>query len=474
MKTSNVGKPQSQIFPVFLSVFGSISALATTFILAKTLGSSKYGEIQYLLGLINTISYAITAGLPDFLAKNSQFSSDKKEFFSECFLVSFVASVLCIMVFIPIAYFLLTKIEKDWITIALLLVSGFSVSQVMICSYFFLGIGKKTFSPLFNDFLPRVSILVVLLVFLFLGMVSLFADNYLVIFSIIYSIIACFLLVFLVRKVHHFLSKKELLSIAIFFAIGLTSNINGQISKVFQGEMMDYQSTGALSLSAQIMAIASIFTSSITSLFRPELSMFYHNKDGERLFSLFGSLLRVISCFIVPFTIGVICQPSFLLSQMGDGYSDYPLILIFVGLSQGIELLFDPAHTLMAMTDHEKGELFVSIVNFSIFSLVCIFFGRINYWGIACGLLCGVLCKNAIRFFLIKKSFDTLPVDFRSLIFLVVESLISIAVFVLLNFLPNTWQKLIYDGLAGLFLVFLFFLLDPCKEDRNLFKKRSS
>jgi O-antigen/teichoic acid export membrane protein len=76
------------VLPIIFSGLSAVISIATTFLIAKPIGTEKYGNVQYYVGIINTLGLIMTYGFATFLSKESQFQSGKKAFFSKFFLAA--------------------------------------------------------------------------------------------------------------------------------------------------------------------------------------------------------------------------------------------------------------------------------------------------------------------------------------------------------------------------------------------------
>ena len=177
-----------KIIPIIITLIGSVSSLILTFSLASKLDTEAYGEIQYQLGLMTTLSVVMQFGLPNIFAKNSQFEVNKKAFFSKYFLLTTIVSVFAFPIFFVICYFALSGINNIS-TIMIVFGGAYFSSLALIISYYQMGIEKRINSALTYSFLPKIIMLLAFGCSLVFGVLTLFGKNYMLAFFISYLVV---------------------------------------------------------------------------------------------------------------------------------------------------------------------------------------------------------------------------------------------------------------------------------------------
>lgn len=466
-----VGKIRSvewkKILPIIITLIGSVSSLILTFSLASKLDTEAYGEIQYQLGLMTTLSVVMQFGLPNILAKNSQFEANKKALFSKYFLLTTIVSVFAFPIFFVICYFALSGINNIS-TIMIVFGGAYFSSLALIISYYQMGIEKRINSALTYSFLPKIIMLLASGCSLIFGVLTLFGKNYMLAFFISYLVVCIPPIIQNLRLTKLKFSKQEILSISIFLGISVLSTAETQLGKIFQRELTsNLTSTAALGLSTQIMSIVMLFFNSVTSIFRPEFAKRFQKNGKESCISLYSSLTGFLSCFSIAFCIGCALQTDIILSLFNTKYVSYSLIFLLITFETLIVSLAGPVSTLVSMTGFERAELIGGAINLSIFVLLSLTLGRIYWWGIALAIAAGRLCSIIPHIVIVRKYYNCWIFNKKLLLSFIIEAGVSVGAFLIIRFLDTPLLCLILDFFVGILLVAVFSALPT---NRTIFK----
>lgn len=460
-------------FSLILSLISALISFGLSFCLAYVYGTESYGTVQYYLGWVSTLSYVVIFGLPDYLVKNAQFSKDKKAFFSKAFFFSTIWGFLTLSIFGVIAFFFIGQLKKMLIPILLVCVCSYGVGISIIVMYFLLGIGEKDRSVIIGSLLPKVLLFLAFGIAFVFGQLSFLFKWYVLAYFLAFILPAVpFLFFFLKKTKNLFFSKTEFVSLLAFFGIALTANVTNQIAKILQGDLFNMSSVGSLSLALQIIAVSEIFSSNVNSLFRPEFAKFSEEKNYVGSFDLMNSVLRIDSCLLVPFCVGVGVQAAFIFSLFKSNYLPYWPMLSICAAYGCLNSLFEVFHSFFSMSGGEKLDLIDSVIG-SIFYLgLAIGFSFISEYGIILGMFLGCLVKNILRYLELLRKYKKSPVSLFTLMTLIIEGAISFVVFWLLNFINNIVVLVCLDMLCGLIVVSAFLFFNPKRDFQRLFLKR--
>lgn len=459
------------ILPFILSLLGAILSFAVTLVLSNGLGSQKYGQIQYWIGIIATFSSFSGFGIPNLLIRDSHLYDNKKKFFTSCLLFMLVLNVIAFPIFFLVSYFLLKELQMNVILIIALIVCSLSSTITIVLQYQYISLGQKNKSVLISSVLFKLVVLIVSTILLVTHLDSVLFDYFVLIY------LACYLLVLIpplaknLSRTYVKMSKAQFLSALFFMIIAFCSGTTTQISKIFLGEAGegDYLITAIYSVSVQICMVISNFTLLICSFARPKFAEYYTNNDIESTKSLYSSVLRLSCRLAIPVYLGIAIQQNSLFTLFGEGYTGYPLIFILISIAYFYSDVTGPSGTLLAMWHTEKYELIVNIVQFVIFFVLGITTVKLFYFSIPLAILVSYVLSATLRVIIIKLKFGFIAFDLKSALQILIEIAVSFAIFFGLSFISNMILKLVLDVVCGLGILAAFYLLPWFKEDTKLF-----
>lgn len=471
---------------LILSALGAIFSFLVTFLLTHYLGdneeirASLYGKIQYYLGIITTLSIFLKFGFVSFIVKDTQYSISGKQTFSRSFFLFDVLSILIFPIFFVISYFALNQLDKNSFLIIALFIASFSFSLVsLICASL---LSKKHFKGaiFFESVLPKIVQLVVFAVFIVLKQSNFLTDYFVLIFLSTYAIIALPFLLMLVRKTSIKFSKTEIISICTFFLLALTGNFGNSLIKVFQGEFyissdeamqIKYDAIlGNLALALQIVSMGMIFVGAIANIAKPQFAIYSRDSNNDALVKFFTKTIRLSGFIAIPFMIAFIMQPKNVMSFFG--ISSFPIFLVILSIYGLILALGGPCGTLLEMSGHEKIELLAGIANLVLFIALSFALRNITIYALPISLLFGTLLGKIINVISIKLIYKRNPIDKKTVLTLVIFTIICICVFRGLNRIENPYLWIISNCIIGCALIVSGFMMSPYKDDKYFFFKK--
>lgn len=482
MKTSKVN--WQRILPIIFSALSAVISLLTTFFVAKILKPEAYGEVQGFVGVIQVLSIIAALGLPDFLTKSAQYAENKKAFFSKYFLLVCCWSVIVFPTFFAIAYFFMNMFGNNIILIIVTALAAFAQCVALLIGGFYLGIYKQAKGILFENLLPKFLLLILSLGLIFIlkaysnnsSPFDEFSKYYVYGFFAIYGVISIIFISILLRKTSFKFTKKEILTILAFFALNATYSLNTALGKVIGSEFYHVEDVGAFALSAQLVTLATLFVSVITSMSKPVFSSLANDK--EKLILYFQKITRINSFIVIPFCVGFMVQSKSLLSLVDSSYAPYFLILILMSAGTLFANVTGPNGSMLAMANHEKIEIVNGIINIAVFVICAFAFRFIDQYlvggtGLALATLVAVFLVNLIKLIEIRIVYKTNPYPLKLTVHLLILIAVSALVFFLIDFIPNYYVKIAIDCVVGLALIVGGFVVNPYKDDKYFFSNRS-
>jgi len=439
-----------------------------TIFVARPLGATLYGKVQYYVGIINILSMIICFGFPSYLIKSSQFESNHKAFFSKTMFAVDFLSIVIFPCFFLVSYFALSKLGKDPILITALFIASLVQSLGSILASFLLGVKKPSQSIFIDNILPKGLLLIASMIFIFFGATEDFPTYYIYLYLGIH--LACILpfIIKFLSKTKVFFTKKEIISIATFFLISVTYSLNDSIAKVIQGEYSTtFDSVGIFALSTQIISFSTIFSNAITSISRPAFSQLAQAGDDEKLIAFYKKILRVNSYIAIPFIVALCVQSLNVLGLFGPSYQAYPFILIIVGIASLFSTITGPSGTMLAMAGHERFELVNGLISLGLFLGFSFWLVNLTIYGLPLAILISTIVVNIIKLIEVNVIYKKIPMDMKTIIHLLVLIVLSLGVFYVLSFISNKLFWIASNLLSGIAIIILFFIVNPNPEDKH-------
>jgi len=466
---------KESFFSILFSGLAAVISIATTFFIAKPLGTEQYGKIQYWLGIINTLSLFLVFGFPTFFAKNAQFAKDKKAFFSQFFYCIDILSAAILPFFFLICFFGLSGLEKNVLLIFILFFCSFWTAIGAIIGPFLIGDGKPGLGIFLESFLPRFLLFIPSAILAAFSLGRELTNLYLYIFLASYSVSYIPFLCLTIRKTKIVFQKEKALPLIVFFILNFSSNIQSNLSKIILGEISKtYDVVGVFSLSLQIITMGTLFSGVITSVSRPTFSRLSQEKDLNGLFNFFQKILR-INCYIaIPFLMAFVIEAKQVLQLFGTDYAAYPLMMVLLGIAYLLNNISGPVGTMLVMSGHEKLELVNSITSMTIFFVLGIILAHVNVYGLPIAILASSFIAFIQKNIEIRQIFHKNPYTFPLVSHIVLLLAFSGICFYDLTFITSGSYWLIANIVVGLGLIVLFFVSSPQKDYRFFQKEGNS
>ena len=441
-------KKGKNIYIYFISFLASAFGIVLNFVLARFLEAEQFGKLQYFVALSTTISQFLIVGLNTFLIREAKNKSQNGEVFNECLSIFFTIALF----FLPIVYYflnnyVLASYSNNFLSLIIVIIA-FLMGGVTLTTAYFQGKGKYHFSIFAESLIPKSLLLLISVVFAILGMKQELFNNYLIFYSIIYSLIAIPFILFLFKKINFSFSKNEILSILFFFGVTVTYSLGNNLTKVLQGGLYKNDvALGIISVSISIVGLVRVFTGVLDNLMKPIFSSKKREEDIDGLIDCYRFDLRVNSYVSIPLFIFFIVHPNKFLILFGETYTVYPFILVFIALANAVSDLTGPNGTLLSMTGKEKWELANGFLYFGLYISGVFLFSFDKVYGLTIALLIAQIGVNIAKYIETRILYKQHPINIKTLLTIVLVIVTNFTIIFCLRFLN---LELIYWMIIGI------------------------
>jgi O-antigen/teichoic acid export membrane protein len=457
------------------SIISAFLAFAFSFLAAKYLESSRYGQIQYYLSLVSLLGGTMVFGADNFIIKNIQFAINKKIEMSRFYFFLLITSLATLPIYFLIAYFCLGKLGHNIGLIFLIFGASLVCAGSSFISAFFTGINKNELRILITAIVPHCFFLILFGVCYFTNTLGFFVTYYLYFYLGIYGIMFVLFFCFTFRFSKIRFSKQELKTIFLFALIWISYSSISPIANILIGEKYEaFGVVGIFSISTQLLSVAEIVSGVITNISLPLFSKMVKEGNHEGLYKYYSMVTRINMYVGVPFYIAFACESQKIMAFFGDSYTGFDLIIVLLSITSAVECFTGPCGSVLMMGGKEKENLFASLARFVVYIGLTALLIQFTIYAAPIAMLASSVVGNSLKlFFLWKfehKNFFSKDIYLP----LFVITIICAAVFVGLGFIPNKIVWAISNAIAGVALIMCFIMLTPYKGDREFFKKDKS
>lgn len=438
-----------------MSITASVVGIVLNFILARFLGALEYGNIQYLIGLANTISSFLILGLNSFITREAKNPKFNGRLMSKCF-----SLYLALMVFaIPLLVFVLNKMgvgdSKSIKTWSVIIVSFLIGADLLISSYF-KGKSKYYLSIIFETLIPKLFLLIVSLSLILFGYKNVVEDYYLVFYIVVFGLIFVPIFIKLFKGFDLKFEKKDLVSIFFFFGVTITYSLGSNLTKVFQVALYhNATALGVISVSISVVSLARVFTSVIDSIIQPKFAECKRNNDYKTIIDLYRLGIRINSYFAIPlYLFFAVCSRQFLL-MFGESYLEYPTILTIIAATYGIACLFGSNGTMLSMIEKEKLEFINGFVYFGTYLLSVFVFSFSPVYGLSIAMFVSIIIVNLVKYFEIWFIFKISPLDLKTIFSILIIFAVDFVPIYFVNKISNFSIWLPVGIISGVLLILI-------------------
>lgn len=451
------GKKFKNIFIYLLSFTASAAGIGLNFFLSKVLGTENYGSLQYYVALATTISQFALFGLHFFLIREAKNESQNGQAFNKCFSLYFAIALFILPILYPVLYYAVPNTTGNIIVTTTVIITAILMGTNTLLAANFQGNGKFQFSIIFENLIPKLSLLIIAVVFYFIHQLGILQEYYLVFYIGIYGLICVPIVIKYFRKINLKFKKSEILSIIFFFGVAVTYSLGNNLTKVLQGGLYENEvALGIISVSLNIISLVTVFTSVLTNMVKPIFAKKKRENDMDGLISIYRFNTRVSSYFAIPLFLFFIMHSTKFLLLFGEDYTVYPYILLVLSLANLTNELTGPNGTMLAMTGKEKWELFNGLLYFAVYFIFIFVYSFDPIYGLCYALLTAQIAVSIAKFIEVGVIFKVIPLDWKTLLTLGAIVLVNSGVIWCLTYLNvELWAWILIGVVIGAALVLI-------------------
>lgn len=462
-------KKAKNILPFILSILSAAFGFGFNYVLAKYLGSAVFGDLQYLVSIATTFSSFFVFGLSWFVVREAKNPIHNGELMNKVFTIFFLIVAYVAPILFYILYNYTTDIKGDLSTTIFIILVALVMAINTLGSSYFQGVGKYYDSIIIENIIPKFIIFLLTIVFLWMGTLQQFSDNYLAYYLLVYGLIAVYLIKRYFKRLSFTLTKKEYISITFFFGVTITYSLTTELTKVFQGAFFNDSSVlGIISISLTILNLLTVITGVVTKLIQPVFAKLKRENNLDGLIDVYRMSTRVCLYVCIPFYIFLFTQGENFLLFFGESYTLYPMIIVILALRHAMSELSGPTGTMLSMTGKEKIELINGIINIGTFVVFCFAFSYDVVYGLCVSLLLSTTIVNIVKYIEVWVIFKRMPLNFKTFLGMFVVCAVNFAAIFFLQYIQNYWLWFSISAIVGVALICLNFVIGLHPKD---FKK---
>jgi len=451
-----------------LSFTSSVIGVILNFYLARQLGAESYGRLQYLVALATTLSSFFLLGLNTLLIREANNPKNLNHIFSKCLSVYSLVAVFSapIMHYVLINH--LPNTSGSFVTTAIVIGVALLMGVDTLVASYYQGVGNYRKTVVFENFLPKLLLLIASICFVALNQAKLLETFYLLLYLVIYGVIAVPFLIRLFKGFDFSLSREEWASVFFFFGVTITYSLGNNLTKVLHGSL--YRNDVALaivSVSLSIVSLIRVFTGVLDNLVKPIFAQKKRENDSTGLLDIYRFDTRVNSYISIPLYLFFAIHSERFLSVFGNDYCEYPTILLIIAAANAVSDLTGPNGTMLAMTGKEKWELFNGFLYFGAYFAGVFVFSFDPIHGLSLALLGGQIIVNTAKYVEVWVFYRVNPLDLKTFFSMLIIFAVDFGVVFALRFLSvGLWPWIaIGIGVGALLVLGNFFLLSLFRKE---------
>jgi len=410
-----------------LTILSSGLFFGFNFYIAKVLGADIYGEITYYLSFIQIIVLLISFNYAALYMGNKITREDSNTF---SLFVS-IESLAFLIIVVP-AYFVINQyINNNEITILILMIAYFLTITTLVGLKYNADkdIGS---SILFSALIPRVLLIVLFLLVLFVASGT--AKNYLYMYLISFIFVAGY---FIIKFRPKWYIKKEIFSRAWkFYLLGIIGGSVAYIAQIFQKEYGSYTELASLAIAMLLISGLSLVGGILIKFALPKIHEAWKERNIKQLGELYSTHTFLSSMVNVPILIFLLYFIETISKFMGEGYTSLPMIFYILSVGYLFDLMTGITGTILRATEHEHIEIYNEIFRFVV-GIGLLFLLRNQDFGVAYAISASMVIYNVAKFFQIYRLFGIKPIHLKDFILLMIYSLLLSIVLYVVSFIEN-------------------------------------
>lgn len=447
----------------FWNVLGAALGFIFQMLAARLLGAEAYGQANYYLGYVSTITIFICFGLQTYLPKYINGTDKKIEMFSEVFWTYSTLFIISdIIIVIILMHSGLNTLQSVLISILAYLTT---LSEIILA--YNISVGQAAlgmFNRKFLYSLLNVGMFIVSYIF-----ISKEYYSYIVIMILSY---ACTTIYFVVKNIRKPKLKLSIIKSSLgFYIIQLINGVYISYSKVLQKDFGTFETVAVLSISLTLGSLIAMLGDNFAKVSMPLFSKHWEDKDYSKLKQVYTTTTRINCYLVLPIALSLIINSDRILNILGKGYNGGEIIFIFIMISQFINSFTGPNGSMLVMTNHTKFEIFNGLAKLITSILVISIFGNKYVWAVAFSLALSEIIVNILKTIQVKVTVGIYPYDFKMMKYILGLALgESISLFLVAS-IQNTLLWIVMMGVAIIIIYIITFIFSPNEEDRDIIKQ---
>ena len=369
-----------------LLIISRCLAVISGVIYARYLGPEQFGLYSFVLAIITIATLPVIAGLPNLLVREiANFHLEKKWSlligvinWSRCY-VLILSSIIIILISCTLYFGTFNTSLSNLLCIAILLIplKGILSQQGAILNGFkqpiFAQLPTKIFAPSFR----------LLILFFFIWFNIELTGKMLINISILASLFAFFVSVYLLRKTcklsvnklaPEYTIKNWHASLLPFSFIAFISSFNTVLASLLLGWFADNESVAYFKVAIQGVALIAIGLSSINAVIRPNIASYYKQGELDKVQELLTRSVRLSVVVSLPIILTLMFYGDFLIRVLfsSEYIEAYP-ILVILCIGQLVNVLMGSVGLVLNMTGNEKStvkSLLITVIVNVIFMVI--------------------------------------------------------------------------------------------------------
>ena len=453
-------------------ILAKLLALVKTIVLARGLGTSGYGVFSMAFTIITILSivclFGLSQGIVHFIAKNEKNKKRVGQAIKHVF-----SSVLAISVVIAIALFF----AKDYLAVFFNMPQLSSVMVLFAASLpffalfeLFIGVFEgftlMKHRTLLKDILFNVTLILLSLLFLYLGLDLFGASLAFLLSYIIVFAIAFFIIVkranFLKAEKDHKL-RKQIFNFS--WPIMLSSFIYYILTKIdimFLGHFTDPVTVGKYSVASDVSQMLIVLNAVMLPIFFPVISNLFSKGKVMEAGNIFRKITKLLVAFTLPaLVIFIVFSSEILRYLFGKDYSGAGVFLVILSFASFFALASGPIGMFLKSMNKPKWVLFNSLVALALnITLNYILIIKIGAIGVAIATLISIFSQNYLGIFEVWFFKKIQPYSLSLIRPVIVSIAIGVAAYYVKGVIAANLYTTILLALAVLIVYGIYLLLD--------------
>lgn len=345
-----------------VQVLGRGAALLLSIVLARMLQPEQFGYYSYIISLLSIFSIPVVTGLPNLIIREiARFNADNEiekingiirwseKYIYICFLV--LSSLFLFFIKLDFNYEIILFISLS------ILLRGITFKNAALLNVY----GFVPLSQVFNQLLPGVMQIILLIVFYFINK-SINVESSLIMYIV--SLLFTSLILWVVKnKKIPFDKNKKVVSnngswikaLVPFSMVGIVYTLNTELSIVIVNYLAEPDSVAYIKVALQLSLIVSFGLTAIDTVLRPEIARNYQlNKKDETQSLINKSLLISISVSVPVLIVLIFFGREIITLLYGEQYSDVYKLLVILCLGNVMNAMTGSVSLVLNMTGNEK------------------------------------------------------------------------------------------------------------------------